>query len=315
MTTTWSGMARAWDHFWFEPTSTTPLGALRVATGVLLLLFAGCTLPDYTAYVGPDGFLPQPTSIEWGFNLYGLSSSMGWAWVLMAVFVAASVAFLVGWHTRVAGLLALAVLLSVQRRQPFVFNAGDVLLRLLLLFLCLAPAGAALSLDRWRAVRGSLSEFWDSPRRAPWALRLIQIQVSVVYLVTVWAKVRGTTWNDGTAVSFALRLTDLTRFSIPGPLVDSPVIVNLLTWGTLAVEFALGLLVWNRRARPVVLWIGVLFHLSIHFSLLVGLFSLVMLTGYLSFVDPPALDRLLVRLRLRFQELTQRGRTAEYRSR
>jgi hypothetical protein len=288
-------VAQAWERFWFEPQSTTPLGLLRIACGVLLLFFAGATLPDYTAYVGPDGFLPQATSIEWGFNLYGMSSSMAWAWVLFGLFVVSSLLFLVGWHTRLAGVVALAVLLSLQRRQPFVFNAGDVLLRLLLLFLCLAPAGAALSLDRWRSVRGSASQFWSSPLRAPWALRLIQIQVSVVYLVTVWAKVRGTTWNDGTAVSYALRLTDLTRFSVPGPLVDGPLIVNLLTWGTLAVEFAIGVLVWNRRARPVVLWVGVLFHLTIHFSLLVGLFSLVMLACYLAFVEGEAVDRVLAR--------------------
>ena len=303
-----TGVARAWERFWFDPQSTTTLGVLRIATGFVLLFFAGATLPDYSAYVSSDGFLPQSPSIEWAFNLYGLSSSMGWAWLLFAVFVVSSVAFLVGFHARLAGVLALAVLLSLQRRQPFVFNAGDVLLRLLLLFLVLAPAGAALSLDRWRAVRGSVSEFWQSPRRAPWALRLIQIQVSIVYLVTVWAKVRGTTWNDGTAISYALRLTDLTRFSVPGFVVDSPGISNLLTWATLAIELGIGVLVWNRRARPVVLLLGVIFHLSIHLSLLVGLFSLVMLCCYLAFVDGEAMDRLLARVRDRSARRQVRGR-------
>ena len=292
-----AGVAQGWDRFWFEARSTTNLGAVRILTGFVLLLFAGATLPDYSAYVGPTGILPEPTSIEWAFNLYGLSGSMGWAWLLFAVFVVGSVAFLVGWHTRAAGVVTLAVLISLQRRQPFVFNSGDVLLRLLVLYLVLAPSGAALSLDRWREVRGSVSEFWRSPLRSVWGLRLIQLQLSIVYLVTVWAKVRGTTWNDGTAVSYALRLTDLTRFSIPAVLVDNLVLTNLLTFATLAVELAVGVLVWNRRARPAVLVLGLVFHLSIHLSMLVGLFSLVMLCCYLAFVDSEALDRVLERVR------------------
>lgn len=70
-------------------------------------------------------------------------------------------------------------------------------------YLVLAPSGAALSVDRWRRAK---DRFWEFPQRAPWALRLIQVQISVVYLSTVWSKVQGTTWNDGTAVSYALRM-------------------------------------------------------------------------------------------------------------
>ena len=81
-------------------------------------------------------------------------------------------------------------------------------------------------------------------------MRLLQIQFSMVYLFAVWDKVRGITWNNGTAVSFALRITDLERFPVPGFITHSLLISNLLTYGTLAIELSLAILVWNRTLRP-----------------------------------------------------------------
>jgi hypothetical protein len=64
------------------------------------------------------------------------------------------------------------------------------------------------------------------------------------------------------------------------------VVVNLLTYGTLATELALGILVWNRRARPWVLLVGVGLHLSIGWSIRVGFFGLGMFVLYIAFADP-----------------------------
>jgi hypothetical protein len=114
----------------------------------------------------------------------------------------------------------------------------------------------------------------------------MQIQLSVVYVGGVWDKVQGAAWNNGTAVSYALRVTDIAGLPTPAFLSHSPVVVNLLTYGTLATELGIGVLVWSRRLRPWVLLVGVLFHLSIGWSIRVGFFGLTMFVLYLSFVDP-----------------------------
>jgi hypothetical protein len=59
-----------------------------------------------------------------------------------------------------------------------------------------------------------------------------------------------------------------------------------MTYGTLAIEFSVPILVWNRRLRPWVMLAGVSLHLGIEYSIRVGFFSLAMLTLYLSFLDP-----------------------------
>ena len=141
--------------------------------------------------------------------------------------------------------------------------------------------------------------FWTFPERAPWAMRLIQIQFSVVYLIAVWTKVRGTTWNVGTAVSFALRISDLNRFPVPGFVQNSALISNFFTFGTLALELSLAILVWNRKLRPWVLLAGLSLHLGIEYSIRVGFYGLAIMSMYLIWVPPERMDALLLSLRRR----------------
>ena len=60
---------------------------------------------------------------------------------------------------------------------------------------------------------------------------------------------------------------------MPSFVTDSVLLTEMATYGTLVVELAIGVLVWHRVARPWVLGVGVLLHLSIEVTLAVGFFS------------------------------------------
>ena len=117
----------------------------------------------------------------------------------------------------------------------------------------------------------------------------------------MWAKARGTTWNDGTAVSYALRVHDVRRFPVPHALIDSVLAANFMTYSALAIEFGLGVLVWNRKARPWILGLGVGLHLAIDYSIRVGFFTLAMFVLYVAFIpsDRATQTALAIRRRLR----------------
>lgn len=83
----------------------------------------------------------------------------------VVVTLLAGIALTIGYHTRLAGWVVFLGVLSFQRRNPDLVNAGDGLLCNLALYCALAPAGVALSLDRIRTAPG---RFWEFPARAPW---------------------------------------------------------------------------------------------------------------------------------------------------
>ena len=289
-------VSRSLERFWFEPQSVATLVFVRIAFGIVAFLWTLSLAPDLMNFFSRSGFVPaQPSNRFW----LGVLSPAAPDWLVYVVFVVTLIAaacLIVGFRTRLAAVLVFVGVLSFERRNPFMFNAGDVLVRNLAFYLMLAPSGVALSIDAWRRGRAT---FWEFAKRAPWALRLIQVQLSVVYVATVWAKVRGNDWNDGTAVSYALRLHDLARIGSPDWFATSEVVSNLLTFGTLAVEASLAILIWNRKARPWVLGAGLLMHGMIALNIMVGFFTMAILVAYLAFVPPETLERLTSRLRAR----------------
>jgi hypothetical protein len=292
----------AWNRFWFEPQETSSLALIRIAFGLVATAWTATQGPNLFAFYGRDGILPSSSgSGSWG--LLDLSDDPGF---LVGVFVAtllASVALTLGLFTRLAAVVVWAGVMSFEHRNGLVTNAGDGLVRNLAFLCVLAPCGDALSLDRLRHDR---AHFWEFPARAPWALRLIQIQVSVGYLSAFWAKSGDPLWRGGTAVTYSERISDIHRLPIPDAVVDSVLVANLLTYGTLAVELSLGLLIWNRTLRPWILLAGIGLHLSIDFSIMVGFFSLAMITAYLSFVPPGTASRFVLLVRDRWASRARR---------
>lgn len=279
---------RAWQRFFFEPARTTTLGLVRIALGLVLLVSAYSWWSDRATWFARDGLAP------------GATTSPGLVTAALVVFVVAACCVTAGLFTRVSTVVAYVLLLAFHQRMPYVMNSGDLLLRLMLLLLCLAPAGAALSVDRWLRHRET---FWESPVRPVWALRLMQLQLAVVYLATVWQKLRSVTWNNGLAMYYAFQQHDLVRVPIPDLVVHKATLINAMSWGVLATEVALALLVWNRRARPYVLAAGVVMHVMGHVFLVLSIFTYVVLASLLAFVPPETADAVLARAR----NATRRG--------
>lgn len=287
-------LSSLWNDFWFRPTPTSTLALVRIAYALVLLLWCALISFDLFAFFSGSGILPEALNRPYAWSLLEVFPSDSAVLILFGVLVVAACCLLVGFHTRLAAVVAFVALVSFERRNVLALNAADILLRLFGFYLALAPAGVALSVDRWRRAR---DQFWEFPLRAPWALRLMQIQISVLYLFTVWLKLRGETWNDGTAVSYSLRITEIARFEVPAWIAQSALVSNLATYGTLAIETALALLIWNRRARPWVIAAGVALHLSVLSAIMVGLFSATVFVGYLAFAPPDRASRWLGGLR------------------
>jgi hypothetical protein len=289
----------AWHRFWFRPEPTSALALFRIGFGLLATGWILTQAPDLGAFYGREGIVPTaPDGPRGSWSVLAMWHGSTAVVVVFAVSLAASIALTLGLFSRLAAVIVLIGIVSFTHRNGLVTNSGDGLVRNLAFFCALSPCGESFSLDRWRRSRGG---FWEFPERAPWALRLVQVQVSIGYLTAVWSKAGDKHWRRGTAIDYALRMQDIHRFPTPGFLTHSVVLVELLTYGTLALELSLGILVWNRALRPWVLLLGVTLHLSIDFSIMVGFFSYAMLCAYLAFVTPEAASRLLLGVRDRLQ--------------
>jgi hypothetical protein len=283
----------AFRRWAFEPVDTAPMAALRIACGLLVLGWTLSLLPDLGTFLSDDGLVAHATSGPDGFWALDFASP----YLAVGLLLLSAGALALGWHARVAAVVVVVLLIVVQRRDVYVLNSGDLLLRLLAFYVALMPSAEVWSLDARR--RGS-----SSPR-APWGVRMLQMQVSIVYLFSVVAKLHGNSWQDGTAVGRAVQLADLQRIVVPQAIATSVTASALMTYGTLVVEGALVFGLWLPRFRWWVMAAGVSIHLGIEATLLIGWFSLTVISCYLAFVPPEIMRRAVTLVGERLRPATE----------
>jgi hypothetical protein len=276
------------ERFLFGQVSVVPLAVLRILTGAISFAFAWSLFGDLDPLLSRLRAPAEGEILWWQFApdlpLAGLQ-------ILCLGLMAASAALALGTRTRAAAWAVFLLTLFLQRYNPAMFNGGDFILRgVLQLGVALGPSGSYLSLDaRHRSQEATTVEAWP--------LRFIQLHISIGYLLTAYLKVRGQQWIEGTALWYALNLTDLRRIDIPSWLIAPP-IGKLLTWSTLAVEVFVGIGVWWRRSLPFALIAGVALHLGIALTMEIGFFSLIMVASYVAFLPVEAFQRLLITSRV-----------------
>ena len=74
-------------------------------------------------------------------------------------------------------------------------------------------------------------------------------------------------WTNGAALSYIWRTDDIARLRMPAVIAQSLALSTLAAFLTLAIELMLGVLIWVRSARPLVVALGVVLHLSIDLTL------------------------------------------------
>ncbi len=295
-----SSVSRLWNQFFFAEQSPLPIALFRIIYGILVILTLALLRPDWLNWYGVHAWLSLPTALKLEpghrLNLFSIiPQSDAWIEALFWVALASAVLLTLGLFTRINSVLVFICLTSIQQRNLYITHGGDTFLRLAGFFLIFAPAGAALSLDRVIRIRRGKEPRTIQPR-SPWAQRMIQMQLSFMYLVAFMVKIKGASWLQGTALFYVYHLDEFRRFPIPARFFH-PIVLKLGSWSALALEFSLGVLIWVKELRYYLLALGLLFHLWLEYSLNIPLFQWDILSAYVLFIDADDLSRLWNALR------------------
>ena len=284
----------AWNSFFFTPQSPLPLAVFRILYGVVVIATLLLLRPDWLAWYGPHAWVSMTAvhQLETGarLNLFTLiPQTDAWIDAFFWVFLASAILLAAGFLTRLSSVAVFLCLTSMDQRNLYINHGGDTFLRVAGFFLMFAPAGAALSVDRLIRIRRGKEGAGIQPCR-PWAQRMIQIELALMYFATFCWKVQGPPWIQGTALYYVYHLDELQRFAVP-PWFLRPAMLKLATWAGLTLEFCLGVLIWIKSLRYIILALGVLFHLFLEYSLSVPMFQWDILTAYVLFVEPADMER------------------------
>jgi antimicrobial peptide system SdpB family protein len=265
----------------------------RIGAGVTLLYQALINYHQRGYLYGPDGVYPYGLFVNRlgetrSFSLYALSPSPLLFELLFHLGLVVTFAWVLGWRTRLMTLLTYVFTWSLHERNPLLWDGGDNLLHLVLVYGLFANLGAHFSLDAERLRAERLAGGWRAQALAMLhgaAMLAFALQVCLVYAVAGLYKVQGEMWQSGTALYYIMRVDE---FSWPGHselIYRNALLVAALTYATVAFQVGFTFLYFlNRRTRLLALAAGISFHLGI--ALFMGLvtFSALLISAELALI-------------------------------
>jgi hypothetical protein len=274
------------------PRNRIGLALFRVLSGCLILVEYLLNYRQRHFLFGPNGMHPWDMLVAnyEGFSLYRISSSPVWFELVFHLGIAVTIGWVLGFKTRLLTPLTYIFWWSLRQTNPFLWDGGDNLLQIVLVFACFADLSPARR---------------NSPPPEPsWlssvaglihngALLAMAVQVCLLYGVSALSKVQGEVWQNGTALYYALWPE---QFSFPGVselLFRDARLLALATHGTVFFQVSFPFLFClNRRTRHIAVAIAVTFHLGI--AAVMGLFTFAgfMIAADLALVSDSAYLRL-----------------------
>jgi hypothetical protein len=289
MTPTGGGLAKSWDRFWFAEIPPHIFAVLRILFGLLgCISLAG--LFDLPLFWTCDGLVASRDS---SLCLVLAPRGLGWlpGYAVCGFAAISFIAMAIGFRTRLAVICAFGAVFLMAKWNDLPMSAAHQVLRAILFCLVWADCGRVLSIDAWLRSREPSNEVDLGPLPI-WPLRLIQVQVALIYFVTALWKLNNVLWRDGSALHYVFENPQFRRFAALGSPGLDPW-TTLATYATLGWELAFAFLVLHRRTRRWALISGTAMHLGMWGLLELGPFSWLMLASYVAFLDPHRLRDLI----------------------
>jgi hypothetical protein len=253
------------------------LGPVRAMVGALLLWHALVSAEDLAklGYFGDGYHAPMiPDLLVPSHRVYAL---------VLALRVCLAVMVTIGVWARPA--LAASALLGAWillcDRNQFHHNRYSLY--------CYAFLLAFTPCDRsWRAVESAVIE----PRRGPfWAVRLAQLQVSLVYLASGGSKLLDPDWRDGLVLAdrVARHVHVAVAAGVPRRVVEwfaRADVASAVARLAIMTELIVCVALWVRPLRVVGIWWAVWFHVVIQLTAKVETFTVMQLAMFGLFVTP-----------------------------
>jgi hypothetical protein len=253
-----------WARMFFSRVDPRPAALLRIAFGAAVLWSFLTLLPHVRLFFTDEGLLlpgmaretaRSPLRELWdpvhGFehwwsplralvgssSILHLRSDPPLVFAIYALLLVCVALMSLGVWTRATSIASWVLAEQLYRYDSMFANGGDLVIRAFLFLGMFCQWGEAYGVDAWRRRRAELlggSSRVPPLRRIPaWPLRLMMVQLTLIYFLNGWLKT-GAAWRDGTALYYALNLDHFYRLPAQGVVtwLQYVGVLPILSWLT-----------------------------------------------------------------------------------
>jgi predicted DCC family thiol-disulfide oxidoreductase YuxK len=295
-------LIRAIDRFFFDRIRATGFGLMRAAWGFIAGAFYLMQWKDIAYFYSEAGVFPHAIEklyvrSDFRFTILDWIDQPAAVFCIYLILLVSLFCTMIGLWPRVMTIVSVLLMFSFHERDPFVLGGGDTVLRTVGFLLMISPNISAFSASRlnaqwkqWRKDKNLL----PMPTMPIWPWRLLLWQLIIIYATSLWYKLLGTMWLNGTAVEAALHHPVFTRWpahiiNVLMPTIgfaDYASLVFEAAWLLMLVprwlsELMLPKVLHRIPLRRLLIFGGILFHGGIFLIMDAGVFSLAIFVAYL----------------------------------
>lgn len=232
---------------------------------------------------GPNGVLPWDmfTAHEVS-SLYAWSGQTWWFELVYHAGIVVAALWVMGVCTRVTTPLNAILWTSMHNRNGMLWDGGDNMMQIAILYACLVDVSRHFSFDAWFRRRHPAKERPTLRRILAIAhnagVLAIVMQICLVYGIAGLYKVQGEVWQNGTAMYYAMRTSEFYAPGLAELVFNNSILLVVASYSVVCFQVSFPFLVflggkWGRR-------IAVMFGFGFHF----GIFLFMHLTTFAAFM-------------------------------
>lgn len=194
-----------------------------------------------------------------------------------------SITFSIGIFKRISAILLFFLLFIFKIRNLYLLDGADNVISVLLPFFVFIDS---YSLSNFYETKSNLIKTRLEPYLSMTSFSFtlaVMVQICIIYFFASIHKSQSKPWCDGTALYYILNSEDFSASYINSFITRSTFFVNFFTWFTIAFQFLFPFLVWFKKLKKPILFIGIIFHIGIFILMRIDNFSLIMIACYAVF--------------------------------
>lgn len=274
-------------NFFFEYKIHSSFAAiLRISYCSFFVGWFAYTIKDIWEFSKPDGIFNGKKYIEISttrqpqislFNIY--PNSKFFHELIFILFFIFGIFSIIGFMTNISLLIFTIAFISIQSRVWVILvTGGDPISRMMLFSLIFIDCGSKYSVDSFLGYSSNL-DFIDG-----WTIRLLQINICILYFFSAISKLKDQTWLNGDTVKYAIYSGTWGRRLFLN-LRLKEWIWKSLTWSVLLFEYFAPILFSISELRIFAIIFGICFHLGTTIFMTIGSFGPIMILALLSFCN------------------------------
>ena len=242
-------------NFFHSNNENFSISLCRVGVGSVSF-FIFCNFYFNKKYFSANGYFPisYRSGLNFPPSFFDLSPKA--PTFLLVIGLISSTLLTLGFLTPITCFLTFLSYSSFMSRNNFCFHSGNSLLRLILFLMIFSKSGQELSLDKHLNIENLIPTF-------NFFEKLIKIQIAVMYIKTAWLKINNFSWQDGSALHYAINNKNYARelnFNFLKKIFSNKLLLKISSVSIVTVEFSIGLLCLTSDFAIVAFVLGLLLH-------------------------------------------------------